>query len=204
MKKKQRDPMAGYAVLLDHIFGWDRDQITGSNMFVQMTVMRSISQMLTNREALAVVQYLGLNGNPPLSYAKLGVVLGGVTRERARQIYAKALRKLRRDSDCFKVLFAPPELFALDFRTARYLAVAATFICAELRGDDLHKDPNGWEKDRVRAEANRVFQAETAALVQRADEERRRWWSRWPDIPWREKREMAMQHEPERFGWDRS
>ena len=55
---------------------------------------------LQPREKIILVQLYGVGGNEPLSYTQVGK-LYGVTRERIRQIEAKALRKLRKYVDVF-------------------------------------------------------------------------------------------------------
>ena len=55
---------------------------------------------LQPREKIILVQLYGVDGNKPLSYTEVGK-LYGVTRERIKQIEAKALRKLRKYVDVF-------------------------------------------------------------------------------------------------------
>ena len=61
-----------------------------------------ILSTITNRERLAIVRRLGLLGGAAGTYDAVGKTLV-VTRERARQIYAKGLRKLRHPSRIEKV-----------------------------------------------------------------------------------------------------
>ena len=66
-----------------------------------------LDQILTEREKLVIIHRFGLNGNTPKTLeeiASLGSVK--VTRERVRQIEAKALVKLKRNKDLVKMLLA--------------------------------------------------------------------------------------------------
>jgi len=53
---------------------------------------------LSEREAMVIAMRFGLAGNTDHTLEEVGKQLG-VTRERVRQIEAKALRKLRRNKD---------------------------------------------------------------------------------------------------------
>ena len=55
---------------------------------------------LQPREKLILTQLYSIDGNKPLSYSQVGKMYG-VTKERIRQIEAKALRKLRKYVDVF-------------------------------------------------------------------------------------------------------
>lgn len=59
--------------------------------------INELLKTLTDREALVIELRFGLNDNPPHTLEEVGAILG-VTRERVRQIEAKALRKLRHPS----------------------------------------------------------------------------------------------------------
>lgn len=59
--------------------------------------INELLKTLTEREALVIELRFGLNDNPPHTLEEVGAILG-VTRERVRQIEAKALRKLRHPS----------------------------------------------------------------------------------------------------------
>ena len=59
--------------------------------------MRSVLGELADRERQVLAMRFGLNGEQPRTLEDIGVVLG-VSRERVRQIEAKALRKLRQPS----------------------------------------------------------------------------------------------------------
>ena len=66
-----------------------------------------LDQILTEREKLVIIHRFGLNGNTPKTLeeiASLGSVK--VTRERVRQIEAKALVKLKRNKELLKMLHA--------------------------------------------------------------------------------------------------
>lgn len=66
-----------------------------------------LDQILTEREKLVIIHRFGLNGNTPKTLeeiASLGSVK--VTRERVRQIEAKALVKLKRNKELVKMLHA--------------------------------------------------------------------------------------------------
>ena len=66
-----------------------------------------LDQILTEREKLVIIHRFGLNGNTPKTLeeiASLGSVK--VTRERVRQIEAKALIKLKRNKELLKMLHA--------------------------------------------------------------------------------------------------
>lgn len=66
-----------------------------------------LDQILTEREKLVIIHRFGLNGNAPKTLeeiASLGSVK--VTRERVRQIEAKALVKLKRNKELLKMLHA--------------------------------------------------------------------------------------------------
>ena len=66
-----------------------------------------LNQILTEREKLVIIHRFGLNGNTPKTLeeiASLGSVR--VTRERVRQIEAKALVKLKRNKELLKMLHA--------------------------------------------------------------------------------------------------
>ena len=66
-----------------------------------------LDQILTEREKLVIIHRFGLNGNTPKTLeeiASLGSVR--VTRERVRQIEAKALVKLKRNKELLKMLHA--------------------------------------------------------------------------------------------------
>ena len=66
-----------------------------------------LDQVLTEREKLVIIHRFGLNGNTPKTLeeiASLGSVK--VTRERVRQIEAKALVKLKRNKELLKMLHA--------------------------------------------------------------------------------------------------
>ena len=66
-----------------------------------------LDQILTEREKLVIIYRFGLNGNTPKTLeeiASLGSVK--VTRERVRQIEAKALVKLKRNKELLKMLHA--------------------------------------------------------------------------------------------------
>jgi len=56
--------------------------------------VQSVLEQLTEREQQVVAMRFGINGEPPRTLADIGSVLG-ISRERVRQIEAKALRKLR-------------------------------------------------------------------------------------------------------------
>lgn len=66
-----------------------------------------LDQILTEREKLVIIHRFGLNGNTPKTLeeiASLGSVK--VTRERVRQIEAKALVKLKKNKELLKMLHA--------------------------------------------------------------------------------------------------
>ena len=66
-----------------------------------------LDQILTEREKLVIIHRFGLNGNTPKTLeeiASLGSVR--VTRERVRQIEAKALVKLKKNKELLKMLHA--------------------------------------------------------------------------------------------------
>jgi RNA polymerase primary sigma factor len=66
-----------------------------------------LDQILTEREKLVIIHRFGLNGNAPKTLeeiASLGSVK--VTRERVRQIEAKALVKLKKNKELLKMLHA--------------------------------------------------------------------------------------------------
>ena len=72
---------------------------------VETSIDNKIQEILLTllpRERKAIVYRLGLLGNKACTFEKVGKVLE-VTRERARQIYAKALRKLRHPTRIEKV-----------------------------------------------------------------------------------------------------
>lgn len=57
--------------------------------------IREILQRLSHREAKVLSLYFGIAEEGPLTLEKIGEVLGGLSRERVRQIKERALRKLR-------------------------------------------------------------------------------------------------------------
>jgi RNA polymerase primary sigma factor len=57
--------------------------------------IREILQRLSHREAKVLSLYFGIAEEGPLTLEKIGEILGGLSRERVRQIKEHALRKLR-------------------------------------------------------------------------------------------------------------
>jgi RNA polymerase primary sigma factor len=55
---------------------------------------RPVEEILTAREKTVIAMRYGIGGGEPMTLEQVGQVFG-VTRERVRQIEAKALRKLR-------------------------------------------------------------------------------------------------------------
>ncbi len=58
--------------------------------------MQQILNRLSHREAKVLSLYFGISEEGPLTLEKIGGVLGGLSRERVRQIKEQALRKLRK------------------------------------------------------------------------------------------------------------
>lgn len=67
--------------------------------FVSEGLEKALSE-LSPRERRVIEMRFGLNGQERQTLADIGRITGGVTRERIRQIEAKALRKLRHKSRC--------------------------------------------------------------------------------------------------------